>query len=424
MSGGIDDVGDFLKQVYPKGKWEPFWNVNAPYRAMLKKTDRKPTRGIVYMPAKLSGLWNIGITADNADLPPVADPTRKQFQLKPVTFTATIQVGEQADTILKGSDTQFHDQSLTQDYIEESAENLQKYVNIIYSGADRTRLGIVAADGANTITLSNVAGTSNHGALLLKVGMPIEVRDAHTSGSVRDSMSNQRVSAIDEDTLILTYAGPNRTLVAGDHVYVYGTYDKTPWTLNDSVDDGNICDTYMALARSTYPALKANIFGNGGTLRNIDEMELLKACVTPRRRCGKNITVLMGNDGQSRKIAEFIGRDRRFILEPSSAPSYSMGYNEGSFRIFAPGVNAKWVENPDIQGRRIYALAWDTFGLYVGREMDWWDKGGMLKPIPGTANNFQLGAQAHLVSIENQFCVMPIANSRIDDLKDPIFGDA
>lgn len=426
MAGGIGDVTDLLKNVYPRGKWEPMWNVNAPHRAMLKKTDRRPTKGIVYMPAKMSGMWNVGITADNADMPAAADPTRKQFQLQPVTFTAAIQVGMQAKEILKGSETQFHNDSLLQDYIEEQAENLAKYINIVYSGANRTRLGIISADGANTFTLASTAAsaTPTYGALLLKEGMYVDVYDAHSSGSVRDSLTNRKITAINEDTLVCTYSGANQTASSGDGVYIYGTYDKTPWPLDDLVDDGNNADTIMALARSSYPRLKANIFNNGGTLRNIDEQELLKACVTPRRRAGKNVTVLMANDGQSRKMAEFIGRDRRFIVEPSSSPKYSMGYDEGSFRVFAPGVNAKWVENPDIQARKIYALSWDTFGLYVGRDMDWWEDGGMLKPIPGSSANYKAGVVAYLAAIENQFCVMPIANSRIDDLKDPIMGDS
>ena len=425
MAGLFTDLSEEIKRVYPKGSWDNMFNTMAPYRAMLRKCPYKPTKGSVYMPARLAGMWSIGVHADGADFPAAKDPTRKQFTLTPELFSGAFTLGLVAKETAVDQESTYVDGGVLADRVEETSEELAKYINKIYSGANRTRLAIVASDGSNNFVASQAAGTSNLGVLLLNENMTIEVRTAHASGSVRDSMENQKITTIDESSQTVTYAGSDRTLVAGDHVYIYGSYSQTPWALDDLVDDGNASDSVLGLSRTTYPRLKANILGNSGTLRDISEQLFMQACNAPRRRAGKNVDVIMANQGQSMKIAEFIGRDRRFITDPKAAPKYSMGYDEQSFRIFAPGVNAKYVENTDCQGRKIYCLHWDSFVHYSAMDLDWFDDGGgMLKPIPGSSNNYKAGVLAMMASIENQGNIMPIANSRIDDLKDPLFGDA
>jgi hypothetical protein len=177
--------------------------------------------------------------------------------------------------------------------------------------------------------------------------------------------------------------------------------------------------------RTTYPKTKANILSNGGTLRNLSEQLMLDAIDLPRRRAGKKITRVLSNTGQARKYVEFVAQERRFAGNTNGGdPKYNLGFAEGSLQIVAPGVNCKLELDTDIPPRTMLFLAWDTFGLFESQGLDWVDDGdGMLKLTP-TDGGHKSSFLAYMQSQENQFNTMPLGNSRLDDLKDPICGDA
>lgn len=428
MAGALEDLSDELKNKYPTGTWRTMINLEAPYRAKLKKAPYKQQNGIVKVPARLSAAWNVSVIADSADMPAIQDPTRKQFEIVPELFVGDFRIGLKSKASADDGTSTFHMGGMLGDRVEETAEYTAKYINKVYSGANRTRLAIVESDGTSNFVASKAAGV-DVGVTLLNVGMNIEVRDAHAiaTGAVRDSLTARRITAIDESTRTVTYSGADQTLVAGDGVYITGSFAREVWTLDDIVDDGTqVLTDFQGLSRTTYPILKANVFGAGGVLRNLSEALLLQACMTPRRKCGKRPTVVMGNEGQARKYAEFVTPDRRFLQSGESDPKYAVGFGDDSLMVVAPGVRAKFEINVDCKPRKVYALTWDTFGLYEGQELDWWDDGGgILKPAIGAAaGTYAAACDAFIASVENQFNIMPIANSQINDLKDDLVGDA
>lgn len=424
--GALDSIANELKQEYPKGHWRTMINLEAPYRAMLRKSPYKASEGgKVRFPARLAAAWNVGIIADAEDMPPIQDPTRDQFEITPELFVGDFRIGIKTSVAATSDRSTFHEGGVYADRLEETAEYTAKLINKVYSGGNRTRLAIVESDGANNFVASQAIGT-DVGVHLLSEGMPIEVRDSHTIGvgAIRDSLSNRRITAIDEDTRTVTYGGANQTLVAGDGVYIYNSFARTVWTLDDLVDDGTNVVTVQNLSRTTYPRLKANVLSNGGVLRNLSEQIILDMALRPRRRAGKRVTVFMSNEGQARKFAEFVVPDRRFLQSGEQDPKYNVGFGDDSLMITAPGVRAKLTINTDIKPRRVYALAWDVMFHHEAQELDWWDPGGgILQPSVGS-NGYKSAVDAFIAAVENQGCLMPIACSVAKDLKDALSGDA
>lgn len=422
MAYAAEDIADELKTMYPTGSWRPMFNLNAKLRMMLRKCPYQMDEGQnVKFPAKLGLDWSVAAIADFGAFPVPADPVRKQFSFTPEVFAGSIRLGGKAKAVGRSQKSTFHDGGVWQDRIEEKALQMAKYIQRTLFGANRTRFAVVLAEGsaANTFTLDPAYGAG----FLLSDNMKFDVYTAHSGGSVRDSMSNRTLSSLDEDTNTVTYSGADQTVVAGDHVYITGTYALTFWTLEDL--NGNTSDvvTVQGLSRTTYPRLNTNGFSNGGALRNIDPQLILTACLAPRHRAGQDVTVILVNDGQARKLYEHVSKDIRYPQAGEVDPRFTIGFDERSFEIVAPGVKARVMIDEDIRPRTLHALTWSTFMHYEAQELDWWDDGmGVVKPTIG-ADTYKFACDAYMASIEQMGCVMPIANSKVTDLADPLFGD-
>lgn len=419
-TGAFEDITTEIKNLYPTGSFDVFQRTEGNYRPKLKKNnDFGLNEGIVKFPWRLDGMWNVGILADNTDFPTPNDPSVQQPQLTPELFAGSIQVGVKTKAAAKSGRSTFYSKGILADRIEQCAKEIASTINKVYAGSNRGRLGIVASDGSatKTINLNPIPGTT-----LLNVGNQIDVYTALTSGSVRDSLSARRITALDPDTLVLTYSGADQTAVAGDSIFLASAYGQTPVGMPDIVDDGTNAATLYSITRASYPKSKAIVMGNGGTRRNLTEQLLLEAIDRPRRRFGKKVTRVLAGSGQARKAVEFAAADRRYPGATSGTPKYALGMNEESIQIVAPGVNTVMEIDWDIPPASVYCLSWDTFFLYEALPLDWIDDDALLKMIPGTGG-YKSGYVAYIGSVENQGNLMPPANVRIDDLKDPILGD-
>lgn len=415
-------TGDFdvlatneIKDVYPTGHWRDMMNKEAKYWKDLKKTDRKASEGIVKWPARTKAQWNIGLIDDATDMPTPKDPGRAKWELKPELFVGSIQVGFKAKYAAKSGKSTFTDGGTLADRIEGTAEDTAKYMNRVYAGSVIGRLGVVESDGTNTVVLSKPLGSR-----LIEENMVIEIRDALQSGSIRDSLSARTVSTNDKDTRTVTYSGADQTAVAGDHVFISGSYGRLPYSLHHIVDDGTDSpDALFGLARSTNPKTKAQILGAGGVLRPVTEQLIMQAIDRPQDRAGKTITKALCNSGQYRKVAEMIGADRRYPGATTGEPKAKVGYGAGAFTLLGPGTDCELQLERDLRPRSIYFLAWDTFWRYEAKELDWADEDDLLKLLPGTAG-YKSSYVAYICAIENQGNDMAPANSRLDDLTDDL----
>jgi hypothetical protein len=417
-AGAYGSISEELKESYPSGTFPDAQNKEARYRKSLNKVDLKFADGVAKFPLHLNSSWNVTAIDDYGSFPDADDPDTVKGECVPEYLVGAFKVGKKTQKLASNKKTTFYDGGIIADRVERTIADLGKACNIIYAGSNRGRIGVVASDGSNTLVLDTPLGTQ-----LVKEGMKIDVYTALSSGAVRDSLSSRKITAIVDSTRTVTYNGADQTAVAGDSVFFAGMYGRTFYSMPDIVDDGINCPTIFAKSRATYPGLKAQVLGAGGSLRNLDEQLILSAISRPWQKTGKRITRVISNDGQARKLVEYVTADRRFAgVSGGGKPKYTIGYDEDSLDITAPGVSAKLEIEPDAPPRSMFFLAWDTFGLYENSPMDWVDEGDVLHLIPG-GTSFIAGLIAFVGSIENQFNTMPAANSRLDDLKDVLVGD-
>lgn len=426
-AGEFENISAEIKNKYPNPSFtfEGAFRTQAKYRAKLKKNnDYGMNDGIVKFGVKLSGMWSGGIPADNAAMPIAKNPSIQQATLKPETFAYAFQVGLKTTKAANSAQSSIAGKGVVVDRIEDSARELASIIDRVYVGSNKGRLAIVESDGTSNFVAAKPTGTT-----LLEEGMVLEAYTALTGGSVRDSFSAHTITDINHDTRTVTYisaatqAADDRTLVAGDSIFLDGSYAQTPVSMDDIVDNGTNSADIFALTRATYPKLNAHVLSNGGVLRNVTEQLMLDACDLPRRLTGKDVTRILANSGQGRKYCEFVAADRRYPGATEGDPRYSTGYNENSLQVVAPGVSARLEINYEVKPRNIYFLAWDTFFLYEAQALDWLQgENGVLhlSPGSGTHNTAYLG---YMCSVENQGCTMPRANSVLSDLKDPILSD-
>lgn len=414
--GAYLDISAEAKNAYPSGTFPDAVNKEAPYRKSLNKVDLKMKDGIAIFPLNLEAAWNVGITEDNVAFPTPIDPTRVQGTVKPETFTVSFQLGLKATKTLSNEKGSFHSGGILSDRIENSIADLGKWINIVYAGTNRGRLGVVESEpAANQVQVTKATGLVN-----ILNNFRIDVYTALTSGSA--NFTNRTVSAATSSTRTFTYSGTDATPLAGESIFMTGTYDTSLWTLPDIVDDGTNLTSPFGQSRSTYAGLKSQILSNGGVLRNLSENLILQACLQTRQVAGKKITRALSNWGQAVKFAEFVSPDRRYPGVTSGTQSYSVGFGDDSLQIVAPGVNCKLEVDFNIVPRALYLLSWDTFGLFESMAPDWFDEDSVLHLIP-VSGGHKAGVLGYAGSMENQINTMPRGNAAILDLKDPIVGD-
>jgi hypothetical protein len=419
--GAFEDISDELKNAYPPGSFVDPVNREAPYRKSLQRVNLRMNEGIAKIPLGLRAAWNVGAIADLGNMPTPVDPVRVQGTVTPELFTGSFQIGLKTKTAAKSKVGTFNSGGIMSDRVENTVADLGKYINKVYAGSNRARLAVVLTnDGSSTLTLAEPLATE-----LLNPNMRIEVRDALTGGAIRGTATNRTINSLDRDTRELVYSGADEaTIAAGDHIFVTDTYGRDFWTLPMIVDDGVDAVTIFGQSRTTNPELKAFVLRNGGALRDVTEQLILDAIDRPRRETGKRITRALCNSGQARKYVEMIQAERRYPGPTGSAPRYTVGYDEESLQILAPGVNVRLEVDFDITPRQIYFLCWDTWGLYEAMPLDWIDDDTLLKMIPRSdADGHRAGFLSYIGSVENQIQTMPRCNSRLEDLNDPILGD-
>lgn len=415
-TGAFQDISTELKNVYPTGTFEEPVNKESKYRKDLQRVDLMFNEGLAKFPLGIASAWNIGMIPDVGTMPTPIDPTRIQGEVTPELFVGSFQIGLKTKVAAKTSKGTFNGGGIMADRVENTVSELGKYINKVYAGSNGGIMATVESNsGSSTIVL-----TKPLGAELLNKNMRVDFYN----GATPRTAVNTKLTVVNRSTRTITYDAANDAGIApGDHVYITGTYGRSIWTLNQIVGDATDKATIFTTGvRSSYPELNAFVYRGSSGLRDLTEQLLLEMLDGPRRETGKKITKALTNTGQARKYVEFIQAERRYAGPSGSAPRYTVGYDEDSLQILAPGINLKLEVDFDVEPRRIYGLAWDTFGRYESMGVDWIDEDTLLKMIP-TAGGHKAGFLAYVGCVENQICTMPRASARLDDLNDPICGD-
>ncbi len=441
MAGEIDQITDSLKTMYPTRAIRPMVNVETPFRKRLKRdlpSGARATEGAALnFAANMNPPQNVAQIADGATLPTPKDRLEKQWTLKPTFFVADFVVGWVTKKAATSQKSTFSSGGELRRRTEETITDAAKYIEQTYAmGHGTGRRAVILADGAaNTPTLQ-----FPEGGYFLRENHMISVRTTDGGDTVRDSCDFRKITAVDtlSNPHTFTYDGADQTLVAGDHVHIVAAAAQTglgtgvsAMGLRGICSDGTTVGSTMAatfqnLSRATYPKTRANVKANpagAGVLRNLTEQVLINACNENWQRSGKRITDGWINTGQAEKYIEFVAPDRTFPTQGGKLPGYVTGYDDDSLVHIYPGGRFNLHISPDIMPRELYLINMDTFFLYEAQELDWWDEGSMLKPVP-VSGGYKAAWFAALASVENLGNDFPIGNTKVIDLKDPRCFDA
>lgn len=417
-TGAFQDITTELKNVYPTGTFEEPVNKMAKFRRDLQRVDLSFNEGIGFFPLGVASSWNIGLIPDVGNFPSPIDPIRVQGKVTPEIFVGSFQIGLKTKVAARSTKGTFNAGGIMADRVENTVSELGKYINRVYVGSNGGAMAFVESNsGANTIILTRPLG-----AELLNKNMRVDFYVGATA--VPRAAVARKLTTVTRSTRTIVYDGANDAAVAaGDYVYIENTQGREIWTLTQIVGDATDKAVIFTNGdRSVNPELSAFVFRGSSGLRDLTEQLMLDAIDAPYRETGKNINKALTNTGQSRKYVEFIQAERRYAGPSGSAPRYTLGYDEDSLQILAPGVNVKLEVDVDCEPRRIYFLAWDTFGRYESMALDWIDEDTLLKLIPRDGGH-KAGFLAYVGCVENIINTMPRANSRLEDLNDPIAGD-
>lgn len=415
--GAFEDITTELKNAYPPGTFEEPVNKESKYRRDLQRVDLVMNEGIAKFPLGIASAWNVGLIPDVGTMPSPIDPTRLQGEVTPELFVGSFQIGVKTKVAAKSTKGTFNQGGIMADRVENTVQELGKYINKVYAGSTAGALATVASNaGSNTLNLNLPLGS-----WLLNKNMRVDV---YEPGVGLRAATNRKLTVVTHNGVVqqIVYDGANdATIAAGDEVYITGTQGRSIWTLPQIVGTAADALSLFTHSRSTYPELEAFEYTDA-SLRNLSEQLILDAIEGPMHETGKRITRALTNSGQSRKYVEFIQAERRYPGPTGTAPKYTVGYDEDSLQIISPGVNVKLETDWDIEPRRIYFLCWEVFGRYTAMEVDWIDDDTLLKMIP-VSGGHKAGFLAYVGCVENQINTMPRASSRLVKLNDPLAGD-
>jgi hypothetical protein len=430
MAGEFEQITSALKTVYADKVVEPMVNEDAPFRKQLSKSvpaGARLTEGIVKFGGNLNPPENIGQLVDGGTLPTAKERTDVQFQLTPTLFAGAMQIGWITRAAANSSKSAFNKGEVRR-RTDEVIADTAKFIESTYVGTHGTgRRARVETDGT-----SNFVASKPEGVRLLRENMYITVRTTDGGATIRWESGTEtvlhRISALTQSTRTVTYTGSDETLTAGDHVHptveINQLFTTNPFAngLRGLVDDATYLATLHGLSRATYPKLNSNVFSSGGTLRNLTEQLLVRACHEIRARSGKRVTDIWTSEGQVEKYIEFVAPDRRYNVGGNGVQGMGTGYKEENLVHYAPGISANVRVSFDLVPREMYLLNWSTFFHYVSKELGFVDEGEMLKLTPASGT-YKASFLGYVASIENIGCDFPLANGVIRDLADPAIGD-
>lgn len=420
-----------LKVAYSSKTILPMLNEERPFTKKLKSeipAGARVSEGILKFNGNLHRPQNVGQTLDNGKLPAPKDRTEVQFQLTPTLFVGGFQIGEITKAAATSNKSAFNGGELRR-RTEESLAELGWFIESTYTGTHGTgRRARVESDGSN-----NFVAASPEGVALLRENQYITVRTTDGGATVRDSCDYRYITDIDWSTRTVTYSGADQTLVAGDHVHPVVEASLGALTsyfangLRNLVDDGTYAAALHGVTRGTPgygDKLKSYVSENGGTLRDLTERLLIRACHQIRARSGLAPTDIWTSPGQIEKYLDFVRPDRQYTVSSKTSPQSKVtGYTDDELVHVTPNGPLRINMSFNIVPRELYLLNWNTFFHYVSKDMGWWDEGNMLKPTPYDGG-YKASYMAFLAGVENWGTDFPLANGVIRDLRDPAIGDA
>jgi hypothetical protein len=227
----------------------------------------------------------------------------------------------------------------------------------------------VTADGANTVTVDNIQ--------YLEVGQQIDIRTRSTGATVA---ANRQITAINENTKVITYDGADVTATATEGIYRMDNFaGGTSRELSGF--DLIISDTLVlhGVDPALQPKWKATVKNNpagAGTLRALSEGIMIETCDAVRTKGGKTTAIFTGL-GCRRAYFNLLVQQRRY----TDTKSFAGGFQGLPFNY---GTEIPVVEDVDCKPNTMKFLDEPAFKIFRNKPWHWGDTDGtVLKWVGG-----------------------------------------
>lgn len=300
-----------LKENYPESKIESQLNAAKVLYANIKKNsktvDMSGRRAVI--PIQLGWSQGIGARAENQALP---DVQASLVQDTVVTLKYNYGHVQVSGPAIDGSRNNVGAFARAMDFeMDSMLTGFMRDINrqmISGDGIGRLAKLIAGTVNTNTTTITVVDSTNVY------ENMRVDIYTAPTmSGGTLISANNQVIS-VDPASNVVTLASPITVTTATPSttfILRAGSKGVEMMGLNGIVDDGTVVNNLQGLDRQQYPRWKANVFANGGTLRNITEALLLPA-YTSVEKTGKNPDLIIGPYNLRDNLAATLLSEKRF----------------------------------------------------------------------------------------------------------------
>jgi hypothetical protein len=427
-----------LRRIYSDEFFEVAINTAAPFWMDLQEEKNLEPEGEGYFwPFYLATPQNIGTPAEEANLPTVKQRSEVQGRVRPGQFIATFEISFILEAV--GSTRGAWNKGEVKRHMWEAITDLTKHVNRIYAGTHGTgRIGVVSAvsgatftagTGTTTSTLGPAGTDETVGAHLLRRNMTLEFRADDTgTGADHTPATAPNVTKIVQSTRVVTTDQTLAAVVAGDHVYIKGSYGQAtvPNGIMGIVDDGSLLDVIHNAARSTNEELKAKV-DSSSSLRPLSEELLIRNAFDVYQLSGQYIDTILMNSGEIERYLAFVRPDRRYPVMSGGkgVPDYKVGYDEDSLEFLYGGKRAKIKMMVDVPPRTVLGITKSMLRRFTLRKMTWYDHGGGQIFVQGVnSGGLKTTKQATLIHLDNLGSLMPRSAFRIRDLTDPQLAGA
>lgn len=277
--------------------------------AILEKDSRQVDGLESVFTMRLEPNSSTGARGEMQDLPDAGRQTTKKCRI-PLSYWYTV-CAFSGQAIKASNNSATAIAKIIADEMQNAVEDHKRVENAYLYGDGSGALAQV-----NTVDSTNKKITVTLWNNLFSAGRYIETASTKAGTDATITMNANRIVAADRATKTLTLESP---LVVGaltpaqdDYVFLKGTRGNANMGLMGICDDGGIVSTFQGLSRTDYPQIKAKIFGNSGTGRNISE-SILMGVVARMREDGATPDIIIGTSFQLKDLCAEMHSQRRFI---------------------------------------------------------------------------------------------------------------
>lgn len=189
------------------------------------------------------------------------------------------------------------------DEMQNAVEDHKRVENAYLYGDGSGALAQITAISSKTFTVSIWSN-------LFTPGRSIET--SATKDGATLAMSANRIVSVNRAAKTITLADTPTSAANNHYIFLKGTRGNANMGLMGICDDGGFVSTFQTLSRTDYPQLKAKVFGNNGTSRNISE-SILMDVIARMREDGATPDIMIGTSFQLKDLCAEMHQQRRFI---------------------------------------------------------------------------------------------------------------